>query len=111
MAQLFMEIHAGAAQIGGPNLYAQGETLSASRGDRYFGENREIFQPLVVPCRYRLMSRRGAAPAKPAWHVVGPRIAAIGKAAILVTDQRDKKVEIVKELASAHDLPQAFGFH
>ena len=35
---------------------------------------------------------------------------AIGKAAGVVTDQREKKGEVVKEFASAHDLRRSFGF-
>jgi len=48
--------------------------------------------------------------AKPTRYVVGPHVASIGRAAGVVTDQREKKGEIVKEFASAHDLRRAFGF-
>ncbi len=43
-------------------------------------------------------------------HAVGPRVAAIGRAAGVVTDRRKRKGEIVKEFASAHDLRRSFGF-
>jgi integrase len=41
---------------------------------------------------------------------VGKRISAIGKAAKVVTDQRDRDGEIEKQFATAHDLRRAFGF-
>lgn len=47
---------------------------------------------------------------KPTRHAVGPRVSAIGKAAGVVTDQREKRGEIVKQFASAHDLRRSFGF-
>ncbi len=43
-------------------------------------------------------------------HAVGPRISAIGKAAGVVTCQREHKGNVVKEFASAHDLCRSFGF-
>ena len=48
--------------------------------------------------------------AKPTRHAVGPRVADVGRADGVVTDQREKKGEVVKEFASAHDLRRAFGF-
>ena len=58
---------------------------------------------------FKLLTKVGE-PAKPTRHVVGPRVADIGRAAGVVTDQREKKGELVKEFASAHDLRRAFGF-
>ncbi len=37
-------------------------------------------------------------------------VASIGKVAGVVTSQRERKGEVVKEFASAHDLRRAFGF-
>jgi len=58
---------------------------------------------------FKLLTKAGQL-AKPSRHSIGPRVGAIGRAAGVVTDQREKKGEIVKEFASAHDLRRAFGF-
>ena len=42
-------------------------------------------------------------------HNIGPVVSAIGKAANVVTNQRDRDGETVPEFASAHDLRRAFG--
>ena len=57
---------------------------------------------------FKLLTKTGQL-AKPSRHSIGPRVGAIGRAAGVVTDQREKKGEIVKEFASAHDLRRAFG--
>ena len=58
---------------------------------------------------FRPLSKDGQ-PAKPTRHAIGPRVSAIGRAAGVVTDQREKRGEVVKEFASAHDLRRSFGF-
>jgi len=58
---------------------------------------------------FRLMGNTGEPMAR-SRHVVGPRVAAIGRQAKVVTKQKERKGEVVKEFASAHDLRRAFGF-
>jgi integrase len=43
-------------------------------------------------------------------HMIGPKVTLIGRAAGVVTAQREKKGEVVKEFAGAHDLRRSFGF-
>ena len=43
-------------------------------------------------------------------YAVGPKVSAIGQAAVAVTGQRQRDGEIVNEFASAHDLRRSFGF-
>jgi len=52
---------------------------------------------------FRLLTKKGEPMAR-SRHMAGPRVAAIGKAAKVVTRQTEKQGELVKEFASAHDL-------
>lgn len=58
---------------------------------------------------FRLVTKQGEPMAR-SRHVVGPRVAEIGRKANVVTDQRERKGEIEKVFATAHDLRRAFGF-
>jgi len=58
---------------------------------------------------FKLLTNRGQV-VRASRHAVGPRVAAIGEAAGVVTEQREKKGKITNEFASAHDLRRSFGF-
>ena len=58
---------------------------------------------------FKLLTKTGEL-SKSSRHTIGPRVSSIGRAAGVVTDQREKKGTLVKEFASAHDLWRAFGF-
>ena len=58
---------------------------------------------------FRPLTKTGEPMAR-ARFTVGPRFSAIGKAANVVTAIGDRKGDVVKEFASAHDLRRSFGF-
>lgn len=68
-----------------------------------------------VPCEerrgriFKLLTKTGEL-AKCTRHAIGPHVASIGEAAGIITNQRERKGDIVKEFASAHDLRRSFGF-
>ncbi|QDT00381.1 site-specific integrase [Adhaeretor mobilis] len=58
---------------------------------------------------FRLLSKHGE-PMKPSRPAIGPRVGDIGEAAGGIVDHREKKGELLKVFASAHDLRRSFGF-